>query len=517
MRKKLKHLLVLLFVAQFLTVIIGQSNSVAVEPKLRVIPAPSLEALEPAVVNQIQEIQHRLRSRVQTEGIPQVEVMSAFGLMGKVYHAYEFFDAAEACYLNASRLGTDHYQWPHLLGIVYEKSGELEKAAQFFGQASKLEPRNIASQIRLSRVWQALNQPKKAQEILEGVLSLGLESAAALQTQGELALAEKKYEKAIGKLQQALMIRPDANRIYYPLAMAYRGLQQMEKAKQALEQSGIVGIRPHDPLLDEVENLVSGERLHMLRGHLAYRADRYHEAAEAFGLALEVAPENWGAMINLASSHEKNGTRDLAKKWFTRAVTLNPNSFNAHFNLGTILLEEERFDQSIIHLQQACSIKPDDLQAQWEWILALHGNGMGDQAIKHLYALAAKAPDQEEVALQLAIYLREKGRQEEVKYVLTQAHLNFPDRTRTAAALARYLAACPDKHLRNGALAVQLAFKVYHAQPTFTKAETVVLALIENAQMEQATKFILQIPGQIDASTSELSQLQQWVSAKSKL
>ena len=97
MRKKLKHLLVLLFVAQFLTVIIGQSNSVAVEPKLRVIPAPSLEALEPAVVNQIQEIQHRLRSRVQTDGIPQVEVMSAFGLMGKVYHAYEFFDAAEAC------------------------------------------------------------------------------------------------------------------------------------------------------------------------------------------------------------------------------------------------------------------------------------------------------------------------------------------------------------------------------------------------------------------------------------
>lgn len=509
MRKNFFYTLFAVLAFQSLLVLQGQSAPNAGKPKLVTVPIPFLEGLEQSVVDQIQEVQNQLRDHALAESSPQVEVMEAFGLMGKVYHAYEFFEAAEACYTNASRLGPDQYQWPHLLGVICEKRGDLEQAAQFLEQARALEPLSVATQIRLGRVWLALNKKEEARQILEGVLSSGMESAATLQSLGELALAEERFEKAIEILQQALGMRPEANRLYYLLGMAYRGLQQMELAEHALEKSGVVGIRPSDPLVDELPDLLSGERVYLIRGHVAYRAKRYQEAADAFKLALEAEPESVRAMINLASAYEKNGNRELAKKWFRRALAVNPDNFNAHFNLGVVLMEESLMDESIMHLRRAHEIQPGDVQVQWEWVQALHANGMTDQAIRRLYALAAKASDEEDVALQLAVYLSEAGRHEEVKYILTQAHLRFPDRGRTTMALARYLATCPDEKLRDGALAVPLAVQAYHSQPTLVHAETVVLALIENDQKKAASQFIEQVLEKSDTSDPGVVRLQQ--------
>ena len=508
MRKTFIYILFGVLLSQPLFVLQGQSASDPEKPKLVPVPIPSLEALERSVVDQIQDVQNQLRDHALAESTPQAEVTEAFGLMGKVYHAYEFFEAAVACYTNASRLGPDQYQWPHLLGVIYKTQGDLEQAAQFFEQARALEPLSVATQIRLGRVWLALNKREEARQILEGVLSSGMESAATLQSLGELALVEKRFENAIEILKQALELRPEANRLYYLLGMAYRGLKQMGLAEQALEKSGIVGIRPSDPLVDGLPDLLTGERVYLIRGHVAYRAKRYQEAADAFKLALEAEPESVRAMINLANAYEKNRNRELAKKWLRRALAVNPNNFNAHFNLGVVLMEEKLLDESVMHLRRAHEIQPGDVQVQWEWVQALHANGMADQAIRRLYALAAKASDEEDVALQLAAYLSEAGRHEEVKYILTQAHLRFPDRGRTTVALARYLATCPNEKLRDGALAVPLAVQAYHSQPTLVHAETVVLALIENDQKEEASQFIEQVLEKSDVSDPGILRLQ---------
>jgi tetratricopeptide (TPR) repeat protein len=509
MKKTFVYILLVVLLSQSLFVLQGQSAPDTEKPKLVPVPVPSLEALEPSVVDQIQDVQNQLRDHALAESTPQAEITEAFGLMGKVYHAYEFFDAAEACYTNASQLASDQYQWPHLLGVICEQKGDLEKAADYFEQANTLEPSSLATQIRLGRVYLVLNKREEARQLLEGIVNSGIESAATLQTLGELALAEEQYEQAAETLQQALKMRPEANRLYYLLGMAYRGLKQMELAEQVLEKSGVVGIRPSDPLLDELPDLLNGERVYLIRGHVAYRAERYQEAIDAFTLALEAEPESVRALINLASAYEKIGNREQAKKWFLRALAADPDNFNAHFNLGVVLKQENLLDESIMHLRRAHEIQPNDVQAQWEWIQAMHANGMTDQAIRRLYALAAKASDEEEVALQLALYLGEAGRQEEVKYVLTQAHLRFPDRGRTTVALARFLATCPNEKLRDGAAAVPLAVQAYNSQPTLVHAETVVLALIENDQRKVATKFIEQVIQKSDVTDPVVLRLNQ--------
>ena len=80
----------------------------------------------------------------------------------------------------------------------------------------------------------------------------------------------------------------------------------MDKARAHLQQRGKVGIKPGDPLVDELPALKTGERVFLLRGHMAFRAGRYDAAVEAFRAALAARPES---VEKDASSDEQDLTR----------------------------------------------------------------------------------------------------------------------------------------------------------------------------------------------------------------
>ena len=65
---------------------------------------------------------------------------------------------------------------------------------------------------------------------------------------------------------------PEANRLHHPLALAYRGLGDRAKAEEHLGKAGAVGLRPADPLLDEVAALRLGERVAIVKGKVAAQA-----------------------------------------------------------------------------------------------------------------------------------------------------------------------------------------------------------------------------------------------------
>jgi len=496
-----------------ISALVAQSSEVFTKPALITVLPPALDGLEEAVANQIQDVQIQLGDHALASTTPPDEVMESFGLMGRIYHAYEFFESAESCYINASRLAPQDYRWPHLLGDLSEKQGDLEKAVLSFRKALELNRENVSSQVRLGRVLLGLNQLGEARAVLEAALKSGSDVAAAAQSLGELALAEERYENALSYLQQALKSQPAANRLHYLIGMAYRGLGRLDLAEKALGQSGIVGIRPSDTLVDELPELLAGERVFLIRGRVAFGAGRFQEAVDAFKQALDAAPRSLRAMINLASAYERNNEPQEAKKWFRRALAIEPDNFNAHFNLGVVLKQERRFDESIMHLSRAHDIQPNDVQNIWEWAQALYENGMHDEAIVRLFGLAAKAPGEENVVLQLAVYLVESERHAEAKYVLTQAHLLFPDRGLTAMALARFLVTCPDDDLRDAVVAIPLAARVYHAQPSIAHAETLVLALVEAGRKQDAVNFLSQRLAQADEVDNNLKPLQALLSS----
>ena len=76
---------------------------------------------------------------------------------------------------------------------------------------------------------------------LRKALDLHPQSPAARAQMGELALARGEHQRAVELLASVLEQVPAANRLHYPLGMAYRGLGQREKAMEHLGKVGVVG------------------------------------------------------------------------------------------------------------------------------------------------------------------------------------------------------------------------------------------------------------------------------------
>jgi cytochrome c-type biogenesis protein CcmH/NrfG len=103
---------------------------------------------------------------------------------------------------------------------------------------------------------------------------------------------------------------------------------------------------------------------------------------------------------------------------------------------------------------------------------------------------ASLNPDDEETLVSLAILMAEQQRYLDAVTVLAEANQRFPARTATATTLARLLASSPDRSIRDGRRALDLAQGVFAANPSPVHGETVALALAELGRCDEALTWM---------------------------
>lgn len=103
------------------------------------------------------------------------------------------------------------------------------------------------------------------------------------------------------------------------------------------------------------------------------KAGRVEEAVEQFRKALEEDPRHAGAYNNLGVAYERLGRSD-AKAQFIKAVELQGDFAQAHFNLSRALLREGRVKAAMRGLRRTLEIEPDNVSA-----LNLLGMELGKQ------------------------------------------------------------------------------------------------------------------------------------------
>src|SRR5262245_22939230 len=279
-------------------------------PGLQTIALPPLGELESAVSDQIRDEEQAFRNTTAAGNSSSATVASAYGSLGRVFHAYEFFEPAEACYLNAARLAAGDVTWPHLLGYLYQQTGRLEGAAERFEQASRMQPEDRAATVRLAQVYLELNRLREAREQFQSVLNVF--PALSRQGLGEVALREHRFEEAIEHFRAVFERAPQASSFHYSLAMAYRGLGRLDEARSHLERRGTGVINVGDPIVDNLQTLVRGERGLVVQGRRAYDSGKYQEAADAFTRAIAAAPNSSAARVNLAIAELQLGNTTAA-------------------------------------------------------------------------------------------------------------------------------------------------------------------------------------------------------------
>jgi tetratricopeptide (TPR) repeat protein len=409
--------------------------------------------VDPLVRLQIQEAEHAVDAAIAGKA-SDTALAEAHGLAGRIYHAYELFEPAEQAYRRAARLAPRDGRWPHLLGYLYQQTGRFEAAVEMFAEARRLQPANHPAAVRLGQSYLGVNRLREAQAIFESVRDTF--PALARQGLGEVALRQGRHDAAVTYFLEALDRVPEATSLHYQVAMAYRGLGRLEPARLHLARKGQGGIRVGDPLVDGLQDLVRGERGLVMQGRRAYEAGQFTEAAAAF----------------------------------TKAVAAAPASATARFNLGLAILQLGDPGTAIAHLQAAFALDPDDAAHGRELARLLVRSGRTDPAIEVLTSLTTLDAEDEDSLVSLAILLADARRYRDAIARLDGAARRVPGRMATATTLARLLASVPDRSLRDGQRALDLAMTVYQQDAAPAHAETVAMAFAELARCDDAVNWI---------------------------
>jgi len=453
------------------------------------VPLPDLEILETAVHQQLAEIEQYLRSLLENKDRSDDHLGLSFGKAAEVFHTYEMYLTAESCYKNAVFLQSKEFRWPYMIGLLYHAQGRFKNSLDQYAIAREIKPDYSPLLINMGDAFINLNQLDTAEKLLEEALQLGTNNPAASFGLGRIELKRHHYEKAVKLIESALTSVPQANRLHHSLAMAYRGMGQMEKAHHHIQQLGPIGLRPVDPYFEHLQTLMRGERSHLLRGRKAYAAGDYQMASIEFKKAVDAEPKSIRSRVNLAASLVKLARVSEAILEFEKALEIDPGNQTAHYNLGVLFSDRKNFTQAVEHFRIVVSINSRDSEAHYLLARALNRSGDVENALKHYQSAINHDRNSEDAILERTELLSRTGNFEASISELLEANSRLPHQGRIAHSLARLLASSPIKELRSGTKALELALRVYKARSTVTHAETVAMALAELGRCEEAVKW----------------------------
>jgi tetratricopeptide (TPR) repeat protein len=458
-------------------------------PALIALHWPDLSQLETEVKTQIKSQQDALITTTKDKNSNDNELSIAYGMLGEIYHAYSLNAPAAECYLNASRLAPKDFRWVYLLAKLDHQQGHAEEAVRGYQVATTLQPSFVPAQLNLGNLYLELDRLDEAKTSFALVVQQEPNNASAHYGLGQIDLSKRNYAAAVEHFEKALELVPGANRIHYPLALAYRGLRNTEKAEAHLAQQGTVGLRVSDPLLDRLAELVQGARIHMMRGKLALEAKRYVDAAGEFRKAIEAQPESVPAYVNLGTTLTQLGDLKGAAEQFEKALRLEPSNLTAHFNLAILFANDNQHEQAVAHLHAVLTTNPNDLDARLFLARELEKAGVVDEALRE-YSRVAEADSNNEVAvIKRAELLQSKGESKLALDGLEKAYAQYPQKVNTAVKLIYALAASPQLNLRDGPRALKLAQSLYSTTPTLQHGALVVLAFAESGRCDEAAEW----------------------------
>ena len=126
------------------------------------------------------------------------------------------------------------------LGAIQVVRGNAAAAADYYRQVLKQQPDNSRAMNNLATVLAEQDDPARRREALECIdraIKLVGPQAPLLDTKGMILIYEQKYDEAVDLLQQATAVPRADPRYSFHLAVAYHGLNDLDKARAALQQA----------------------------------------------------------------------------------------------------------------------------------------------------------------------------------------------------------------------------------------------------------------------------------------
>ncbi|HEB95957.1 MAG TPA: tetratricopeptide repeat protein [Sedimenticola thiotaurini] len=305
--------------------------------RLQAVPEADIAGAEPAVQGALREARSEVgRLLGAATAAPAEELAAAYGHLGNLYQLYDVHTLADLCYRNARVLDPGDRRWPYYQGYLALQDGRLQQALDHFDGLARRQPDDPLLALRRGQAWYELNRLERARPLLEQAARVpGLEAAARYYL-GQMALQARDYAGAKRQLQRVLALDPAADRVHYPLARAWRGLGETERARQHLARRGQRMPAVDDPLLQRLDALRRGARPLYGRALKAVEQGDYDAAVTLFREGLQRDPDNPDARVSLARALFLSGRPGRARQQLETVLQQHPEHPLARFLRGVL-------------------------------------------------------------------------------------------------------------------------------------------------------------------------------------
>lgn len=285
----------------------------------------------------------------------------------------------------------------YLASVVYQRTGQIEKAIEELRKAADLAPGSTELTVRLLGAYYVNEDYANAAEMAERAVKHTPDSVVLHIWLGRIYYQLDRYDDATKAFERAIELDPSN-------ALAYEAMAQIEE-----ETNDLIG------------------------------------AIDVYRKMIELSPDSaflhYRLGLNLLQIDDDEGARAELEK----AVTLNPDLAPAHYMLGLVYADSKLYDKALEQFNAFLEANPDHVQTMVN-IAAMYAlKGEYDEAIDRLTTIVESANvDAEHHLFRTYVYLR---RGKPVKPTLAAAPNDAPLLGTVLQALVRRMDGEPYKPL----------------------------------------------------------------------
>jgi tetratricopeptide (TPR) repeat protein len=474
------------------------------KPALQPVPMPDVSRQPPVVQRQLQD-QYAVLTQKQANAT-RAELGEAYGRMGMLLMASEYFAEADASLANAEALQPSDMRWPYYRGHIYRTKGEAAKSADAFERAVKDDGKYAPALVYLGNAYLDQGKPESADPLYERALAEKPRLVAAIFGRGRAALTRRDYTAAISWFEQALAIDPAAKVVHYPLALAYRGAGQLDRAQAHLTPDNTGELKPPDPIYDDMTATLESAVAYEVRGGRALEAGKWDEALELLKRGVELAPNEPALRHKLATAMAMKGDRAGALATFEETTRRSPEYVKAHYSLALMYAESGQLAKAEKEFETSIRYEPSYVEGRLQLAELLRGTGRPAAALPHYDKVLELDPRLAAARYGKGMVLVQLRRYTEARDWLTDAMSRHPEHPAFAIALGRVLAAAPDDEARDGGRALQVLQAVpADSQRTFDWGVAMAMALAENGRFDEAARLQRQALSYVSGGPREVT------------
>ena len=353
------------------------------------------------------------------------ELAQTYARMGAVYARVGYNDGAAVAFYDASQLSPKDSRWLYLRGVIARAQKLDADARADYEAALALDQNYLPIRYRLAETLVDLGDLDGARKLLQAAVPAHKDQAALFAMLGRIELHQKRYAEAIGNLNTALKLEPQANALHKDLADAYSGQGNAQQAKDALAGAGpnepsiadplVTGMYGSTPqvsgtLLQQAQQLLAQGQLAPARAKVGEALTSQADDVDALALAaridaltgkrvaaqdeasraLKLKPDSASANLSQGMVYEFAGDEANAYTFYQRAAHANPKLADAQLLLGNAQMRGTHYAEAAEHYRQLAAIAPDNIEATGRLVAAQVAAGRCGDALAHVNNLLAK-------------------------------------------------------------------------------------------------------------------------------